>query len=91
VSEKFYNQRFTFCHLANVPLSLPCFALKRVGNPVERFRGLCRWHDQLVSLGKLVERQLVDNGFMSRSQNLFAGASFKYKSFDRYGVVTQLS
>lgn len=48
MSEKFHTQRLTFCHLANVLLSLPCFALKRDGNPVERFRSLCSWHDQLV-------------------------------------------
>lgn len=57
MSEKFHTQRLTFCRLTNVSLSLSCFALKRVDNPVDRFRSLCRWHDQLVSLGKRVERQ----------------------------------
>ena len=35
--------------------------LKSVGNPIELFRSMYRWHDLLVDLGKLADGQLVAN------------------------------
>jgi hypothetical protein len=48
--------------------------LKSVGNPVELFKSMCRWHDQLVALAKGLEGQLVENEFNTRSQDQFAGS-----------------
>jgi hypothetical protein len=68
------TQRLKFCLLANMPVSPPCFTLKSVGNPVELFRSMCRWQDQLVALGKRVASRLLESEFNTRSQNCCAGS-----------------
>lgn len=52
-----------------IPVGLPCFTLQSTGNPVELFRSMYRWHNQLVALGKQAEGQIIKNGCNAWSQN----------------------
>jgi hypothetical protein len=68
------TQKLKCCHLPFITVSLTCFKLKDVGKFVEVCGIMCRWHDQLVGLGKRIDLQVLENEFNKRSQSRFAGS-----------------